>query len=76
MATKKEQTFEEALKELEEIVVALESGTATLEESLNMYQRGIELSKLCETKLKTAEDKMAKVVDEEGNEAPLDVEGE
>ncbi|MHC5280497.1 exodeoxyribonuclease VII small subunit [Listeria kieliensis] len=76
MATKKEQTFEEALKELEEIVAALESGSATLEESLNMYQRGIELAKLCETKLKTAEDKMAKVVDEEGNEAPLDVEGE
>ncbi|WP_167628537.1 exodeoxyribonuclease VII small subunit [Listeria valentina] len=76
MATKKEQTFEEALKELEEIVAALESGTATLEESLNIYQRGIELTKLCETKLKTAEEKMAKVVDEDGNEAPLDVEGE
>ncbi|EUJ31789.1 exodeoxyribonuclease VII small subunit [Listeria floridensis FSL S10-1187] len=74
---KKELTFEEALKELEEIVAALENGSAALEESLDMYQRGIELSKLCETKLKSAEEKMAKVVDEAGEEKPLDeAEGE
>ncbi|WP_163652812.1 exodeoxyribonuclease VII small subunit [Listeria sp. PSOL-1] len=75
MATKK-QTFEEAMKELEKIVSALESGSATLEESLDMYQEGVKLTKVCQEKLKDAEDKLAKVVDEADEEKPFEVEGE
>ncbi|EMG28133.1 exodeoxyribonuclease VII small subunit [Listeria fleischmannii 1991] len=76
MATKKQQTFEEAMKELETIVEALESGNASLEESLDMYQKGIELTKLCQTKLQAAEEKMAKVVTETDEEKPFEVESE
>lgn len=75
MAEKK-QTFEETMKELETIVEALENGNATLEESLDMYQKGIELTKLCQAKLQTAEEKMAKVVGDDDVEKPFEVEGE
>lgn len=48
--------FEELLKELDEIVKELESGTLTLEESILKYQRGMELSKLCKEKLLSAKE--------------------
>lgn len=48
--------FEELLKELDEIVKELESGKLTLEESIQKYQRGIELSKLCKEKLMSAKE--------------------
>ena len=48
--------FEELLKELEEIVKALESGDLTLEESIEKYQRGMELSALCKEKLLSAKE--------------------
>ena len=57
MATKK-KTFEEAIAELETIVEALENGSASLEDSLDMYQKGIELTKLCQDKLQSAEKRM------------------
>lgn len=70
MATKK-KTFEEAIAELETIVEALENGSASLEDSLDMYQKGIELTKLCQDKLQSAEKRMAKVVTDAGEEIPL-----
>jgi exodeoxyribonuclease VII small subunit len=48
-------TFEEALKRLETIVDALESGDVPLEESLRLYEEGIALSKTCADKLSQAE---------------------
>ena len=48
--------FEELLKELEEIVKELESGTLTLDESIKKYQRGMELSNLCKEKLLSAKE--------------------
>lgn len=72
----KKQTFEEAMKELEAIVEALENGNATLEESLDMYQKGIELTKLCQAKLQAAEEKMVKVVGDDDKEELFDVDGE
>lgn len=48
--------FEELLKELDEIVKELESGTLTLEESITKYQRGMELSALCKEKLLNAKE--------------------
>ncbi|WP_239254144.1 exodeoxyribonuclease VII small subunit [Listeria ilorinensis] len=75
MAAKK-QTFEEAMSELEKIVEALENGDATLEESLDLYQKGVKLTKICQEKLQAAEEKMAKVVDEMDVETPFDMGGE
>ncbi|HHW70062.1 MAG TPA: exodeoxyribonuclease VII small subunit [Clostridiales bacterium] len=48
-------TFEEAISRLEEIVNMLESNTLSLEKSLELFQQGIALVNLCNTKLKEAE---------------------
>ncbi len=47
--------FEEALRELEAIVSALEQGPATLEETLRLYERGVRLAAHCESLLEQAE---------------------
>ena len=54
-------TFEQAMAELDEIVRKLESGQIPLEEAVKTYERGIELKKICEEKLKTAEMKIEKL---------------
>ncbi len=46
--------FEELLKELEIIVKELESGSLSLEESIEKYKRGIELSNQCKKMLEEA----------------------
>jgi exodeoxyribonuclease VII small subunit len=51
-------TFEAALKQLEEIVQRLEKGELSLEESLRLYEEGIQLSRLCHGKLEEAEGKI------------------
>lgn len=61
-------SFEKALAELEEIVSKLESGAAELEESIALYERGAALKAHCEAKLKSAQEKIEKiVVDGAGN---------
>ena len=55
-------SFEDALKELEEIVQKLESGGVPLEESIALYERGAVLKAHCETKLKSAQEKIEKIV--------------
>jgi exodeoxyribonuclease VII small subunit len=47
--------FETALKRLEEIVKKLESGDLTLDSSLELFEEGIQLSRLCHLKLGQAE---------------------
>lgn len=69
-------SFEEAMKELDTIVQKLEEGNIELEEALTIYKRGVELSHVCHTKLKNAEDQLTKVLTDEG-EVDFDVsEGE
>lgn len=58
MAENKEKTFEEAMARLEEIVRALDSGTAGLDDSLGLFEEGITLVKLCNAKLEGAEQKV------------------
>jgi len=47
--------FETALKRLEEIVRKLEGGELTLDSSLELFEEGIQLSRLCHVKLGQAE---------------------
>jgi exodeoxyribonuclease VII small subunit len=54
-------SFEEALSELEKIVRQLESGSADLKSSIDSYERGMALKKLCESKLKEAQTKIEKI---------------
>ena len=51
-------SFEDAMTRLEQIVVQLESGKATLDESLSLYEEGIGLVKLCSGRLDEAEQKI------------------
>jgi exodeoxyribonuclease VII small subunit len=55
-------SFEAALKELEAIVKQLESGEAKLEESLQLFERGVKLSRFCTEKLDEAEKKIEVLV--------------
>jgi exodeoxyribonuclease VII small subunit len=69
----KSLSFEEALQELEAIVRKLESGDATLEQSIEDYTRGSDLRKHCEKKLKDAQLKVEKILSaEQGATEPLD----
>ena len=61
-------SFEDAMKELDTNVQKLEEGNIELEEALTIYKRGVELSQLCHTKLKNAEDQLTKVLTDEGEE--------
>ncbi len=65
--------FEDALRELEAIVEAMEAGELPLEESVQRYQRGVDLVKAAHARLKAAEQQV-KVL-EDGVLKPLDLEG-
>ena len=54
----KEMTFEAAMARLEEIVRALEGGSTGLDASLGLFEEGIALVKLCNSKLEGAEQKV------------------
>ncbi|MBQ3695805.1 MAG: exodeoxyribonuclease VII small subunit [Alphaproteobacteria bacterium] len=59
-------TFEQAMTELDEIVRKLENGQIPLEEAIKTYEHGMELKKICEEKLKTAEMKIEKLTLKDG----------
>ncbi len=61
MEEKERLSFEEALKQLESIVEQLESPEITLEDSVKLYEKGMELSKLCNQVLHQAELKIQQV---------------
>ena len=66
--------FEEALAELEEQVRLLESGELSLEESLDVYKYGVELSKVCAGKLEALKQEVEKIVITDSNEAGFELE--
>ena len=59
--------FEKSIKELEEVVNKLESGDASLSESLELFEKGIKLAKSCRKQLDEAE-KRVKILTAEGKE--------
>jgi exodeoxyribonuclease VII small subunit len=69
MAKKKleNMTFEESLNELDTIVQSLEQGDLSLEESMAVFERGLNLSQLSQVKLKAAEQKVNILLDKNGN---------
>ncbi|MDR2666737.1 MAG: exodeoxyribonuclease VII small subunit [Holosporales bacterium] len=58
-------TFEDALIELEEIIEKLEGGKMPLEEAVKAFERGSELKKICEEKLKNAQLKIETLSEKE-----------
>jgi len=61
-----ELTFEQAMEKLEKIVGKLEEGDVPLENAINYYQEGMHLAKFCSDKLNTVQDKMVKIMNEQG----------
>ncbi len=62
MNKKNEKNFESALKRLEQISDLLENEKTPLEESIKLFEEGIELKEYCEEKLKSAKVKIDKIV--------------
>ena len=55
MSKPSEQSFEQALAELEKIVKKMEGGELTLEQALATHKRGLELAKFCQQRLEAAQ---------------------
>ena len=54
-------SFEDAMKELEGVVSRLESGNASLEDSIKLYERGAGFRAHCEARLRAAEERVEKI---------------
>ena len=72
----KEFNFEKALENLEELVSSMENGELSLEDSLKAFERGIKLTRECQTALKDAEQKVQVLINEEGDTEDMESEGE
>lgn len=64
--------FEQALAELERLVERLESGDLPLEEALQTFERGVALTRQCQTALKTAQQKVEILLRRGGGEAGVE----
>jgi exodeoxyribonuclease VII small subunit len=67
--------FEAAIAELESIVRKLEEGDLPLETSLQLYERGVQLSRFCHTRLEEAERRI-EILNERGELKPAPALGE
>ncbi|NNG13019.1 MAG: exodeoxyribonuclease VII small subunit [Halobacteria archaeon] len=78
MAKKRQETpqFEQSLQELEALVEKMEQGDLSLEESLQHFERGVQLTRACQQALKEAEQKVETLLKKNGQEeiAPFDSE--
>ncbi len=67
-------SFEDNLKELEEIVARLEKGDVPLDNAIEEFKKAMDLVKACDDKLKDAQDTIAKIVNENGEVVEFNVE--
>lgn len=70
----KELSFEENLEKLEDIVKKLESGDILLDDAINKFNEAMKLAKICDEKLKNAEEFITKIVKEDGTLENFEVE--
>lgn len=61
-----ELNFEEAMNKLEEIVSHLERGEVPLEQAIELFQQGMQLSQMCGRKLSQVERKIEMIVEQDG----------
>ena len=67
--------FEEAMKELEETVKKLENGETTLDEAMELFEKGVSLTRTCQKLLGDAQLKVTQLVgNAEKEEVPFDTE--
>ena len=70
----KEEKFEEKLKKLEEMVNELESGEVNLDDAIEKYTLAMKLAKECSEKLKSAEENVNKILNDNGIEEDFKIE--
>jgi exodeoxyribonuclease VII small subunit len=63
---KKVPRFEASLAELEQLVERMEQGNLPLEEALKLFERGVQLSRSCQSALKEAEQKVRILLEQNG----------
>ena len=66
--------FEDKIKELESIIADLENGNTSLEDSINKYTKAMTLAHECDKELKDIEEKVSKIVLENGNIDDFEIE--
>jgi exodeoxyribonuclease VII small subunit len=66
-ASEDDTSFEESLDELEALVDRLERGQLLLDESLELFERGMKLARICNRKLSKAERKIELLIEENGS---------
>ncbi len=71
MSSKNDLNLEDALDDLEQIVADLEDGKLTLEQSLELFERGVGLVRLCRIKLDAASQRIESLT----GEVPEDLAG-
>lgn len=69
----KNLSFESAMIELEELVTKIETGNLSLEDSLKEFENGIKLSRVCQTALKDAENRV-KILTDDNEEQDFNVD--
>ncbi|SNR86881.1 Exodeoxyribonuclease VII small subunit [Anaerovirgula multivorans] len=62
----KKMNYEKAMKRLEDVIEQLENKELSLDDSLKLFQEGIDLYRLCNAKLNEAEEKIQMIVEEDG----------
>ena len=70
----KEKTFEENLENLEKIVKDLESGNIPLDDAIEKFTEATKLAKLCDNKLKNAEEKLNSILNKDGKLEEFSIE--
>ena len=65
-------SFEDALRELEDIIASLERGEVSLDAAISAFERGTELKILCQTRLEEARMKVEKIKIPEADSLPRD----
>ncbi len=73
MAEKKEKSFEENLEKLENIVKKLENGDIPLDDAINEFNEAMKLAKICDDKLKSAEESLTKIVNPDGSTEDFEI---
>lgn len=64
----KEKDFEELMKNLEEITAQLENENLTLDKSVELFEKGMKISKECNEKLENAEKRITMLINAETEE--------
>lgn len=74
--SKPDFVYEDAIAELENIVNSLNNGNVSLDDSLKLYSRGVELASICSKKINEVEKKIAMINRDTEEETTFDDKGE